>query len=390
MEILTIIMDNEKVIYKDSSGILFSNGQSCIYRSHGNEISFTPNSENGCISIFEYKDSILLSWHDKNESFNVSYNGYSRIPYYGEQEKHVELIKAEDSLIYEEAIPFNDNAKHRIVYNMKRKKEEHYVINQSLIIQLDKFAKFDTYSDFNSFSVIYEIDSDIVIHYEKAKHITNSMGLLMPDYKEERIKNVKKWGRLTKKRGETTIVFPIVKVETEHDDILISLISGEIIQGDFKETQITTKNLNNDLLYYQRKEYVLVDNSFFIYTAEEVFDCTFKNKSKLRYGTLLDTFLGYAAFEKEQVLRIIIYEITDRGMVLRYPSYYYKYGKEGTLIICDNRFRNMSIIFNIESKRFSYEFDEDFVKKKGLIRIDDNYTILDALEGEHDAYWNID
>jgi len=40
--------------------------------------------------------------------------------------------------------------------------------------------------------------------------------------------------------------------------------------------------------------------------------------------------------------------------------------------------------------KVSYEFDEDFVKKKGLIRIDDNYTILDALDGEHDAYWNID
>lgn len=359
-------MDNEKVIYKDSYGILFFNGRSCIYRSHGNEISFTPNSGNEYIHIFEYKDSILMSWHDKNESFNVSYNGYTRSPFYGKQEKHVELIKAKGSLVYEETIPFNNDAKHRIVYNMERKKEEHYVINRSLIIQLDKFAKFDTFRNHNCFSVIYEIDSDIVVHYEKERRITSSMGLLMPDFKEERIKNVKKWGRLTKKRGETTIVFPIVRVETEHDDILISLISGEIIHGDFKEAQITTKNLSSDLLYYQRKEFVLVDNSFLIYTAEEVFDCTFKNKSKLRYGTLIDSFLGYAAFEENQILRIIIHEITDRGMSLRYPSYYYKYGKEGTLVLRDNRFRNMNIIFNIEKKDSPMNLMKFLSSKKDL------------------------
>ena len=200
-------MDNEKVIYKDSSGILFSNGQSCIYRSHGNEISLLLTLKMGVLASLNIKIAYCCRGMTRMKVLMLAITDILEFHTMVNKKSMLELIKAEDSLIYEEAIPFNDNAKHRIVYNMKRKKEEHYVINQSLIIQLDKFAKFDTYSDFNSFSVIYEIDSDIVIHYEKAKHITNSMGLLMPDYKEERIKKCQKMGKINEEKRRNDYCF---------------------------------------------------------------------------------------------------------------------------------------------------------------------------------------
>lgn len=208
--------------------------------------------------------------------------------------------------------------------------------------------------------------------------------------------------RITKHEGNVTYLFSFFVLETEGRRIIINLKSMKCIEKSFKTLFPTSFSLrSNDysgamerFVIKQKEEYLCIDNG--IYDEELNKVATLATKWDAN-PSVLDTYDCFVAVS-DSCKNIHIFKwapwnksnIEECKYICRVDAEIKVVG----LIIDDDFNSNGYAPFDPIKQKFAIDVDE--IKKhrhpKAPLEYNDNeeYCIMDALDGDPDAYWNID
>ncbi len=226
------------------------------------------------------------------------------------------------------------------------------------------------------------------------------------------IENIKKWYRLSRIEGFYTLLFDFYVIETYETTVLFNLKTLKSVELSFQVILPTSFEFCTD--YYLNKhlskslinlytQYVCVDNKIYDENLNVVLEYKPRPKSKI---TLLDTYGNYIAYMFNNEIRIVLASPTFDGFE----------SKEAKYVCCENIFENEIaikvidfirttkfnhiissndlIMFNPKTHKFIIDVkqieEEDRYRRKHAISTPEHYSIWDALDGDAEAYWNID
>ena len=230
------------------------------------------------------------------------------------------------------------------------------------------------------------------------------------------IDNVKKWYRLTREEGYYKLFYNFCIVETIESKILINLKTLKFSTISFHKIFPTTLDFNRS--YYINKhmaknlinmhwQYICVDNKIYDEKLNVIVEIKPRFNGEI---SLLDTIGRYVAvLEKHtndhEIHIFLVYSIHGNfGSVdTRYICFYDK-SKKSTALKVDiysllpTPYRNQKDDSLISFAPNTYKFiidtqrieEDEQDRRERDYGIEDHYSIWDALEGDPEAYWNID
>lgn len=266
-------------------------------------------------------------------------------------------------------------------YEICRNEYDHYITN---II----------YNNGNSVSVVTRVDHTIKI--------------------VRTFENVINWSRLSRIEGECELFFDYFIVKTLDSSILINLKTLKFLEISYQRILPTTFEFHSKY-YLQKpaqklvnmfKQYVCVDNIIYDQNLNAVLDLKADNRQDI---TLLDTIGNYIAIlnnwgVNNEILILFVDSINGEFKCIdtRYTCYYdkfidgiaLKYKYDDRIRIPFHGFSDGYLIsFNPKYLMFFVNTDQlnkDFKNRKTNYVIKEHYSIWDALDGDPEAYWNID
>ena len=218
------------------------------------------------------------------------------------------------------------------------------------------------------------------------------------------IPSVKDWYIFSKDCNHNKVFYPYLILKHIEGDITIwSLVSSKSIKGNFKN--IAPISFNFDKKHFSSKNAIFFDSyctaicvddniynddfSILAYKKQGNIE-TWKIFDAMKLGTLLDTCGEFVAYERGGIYIIKVNHV-DRQF---YPISYIYGQKDDTpflnLVEKAPFYESLYIHFNLQTMKF--EIDKDFMRIETSRKPEfvDHYGIMDALDGNSEAYWNID
>lgn len=349
--------------------------QSVEYR----EYAWTDRKKSNCIS---YEDGHAIRFEYKKIVINL--NDYSVL--YAEKDSTV--LESEPS-----------------VYKIRKYNHQLQLINYCLGYFSDDKWRYKKICDLNNETYYHTYYTDYSLRIISLEGSDLRVISLNKEGTEEEnifLNQVDKLYRLTRKEGCVTYLFSFFVLETEGKRIIINLKSLKCIERSFKTLIPTSFSFRGSdysgnkerFVIKQKEEFLCIDNSIYNEDLDKVATLTTKWDTN---PVVLDTYDRFVAVSDSQnIIHIFKWAPWNNANVeeCNYNCWSEAEQKVVGLIVNDEFQSNRLAPFNPIMKKFS--IDIDGIKKhhhqKKSVENDDyeEYSIMDALDGDPDAYWNID
>lgn len=214
-----------------------------------------------------------------------------------------------------------------------------------------------------------------------------------------------KWQRVIRKVGNYTYFYFFFTLKEDGMTFILNTrtLKCSSIQGTNHKIIPLVLDLSRDTfthkgkeIYKTYKEYICIDN----WVIDSNFNQTFIETKYNSHLTVLDSLDYYVAAEDSQGIHLFKIDYSGRSLIIKESQYFYKRLNDNKVgLFIDDNLANLSTVdyFNPLDKKFFVDVSK--IKKKNkwaeerrLQELDpaEHYGLMDALDGEVDAYWNID
>lgn len=364
-------------------------------------VSISIHVDKGCLDKNQHHQYIEYSWNERKKEGLLFYENGKAVKF---QNKKIIIDSDNYSILYaEKETSVYDNTPN--VYKIIKYDNYLSVIENDLVVfdkdtynyqkicSLNSTTYYHTCNWNNNFRVICQNGSDVKIIS------LNSKGIIEQNLV---INDVEELYRLTRNDGNVTYLFSFFVLKTKGTHIILNLKNLLCIEKDFmyvtptsfsvKEKDFLVKN--ERFVIKQGQEYLCIDNTIYDEELNKVTSIRTKWDANPTILDIYDCFIAVSDFRNN--IHILKWIPSNEAKIEE--SYYVckidKAGKDIGLIVVDEWKNNNCAPFYPIKKKFVVDIDSIRYAHERKVSVDydehDDYSIMDTLDGEPDAYWNID
>ena len=373
--------------------------------------------KNNYWTLYKNEEERVLYFESKNDlcfhynTFHITHNTCGLDSYYGWNDGHsngISIIYHSQRILYMKGV---NKGNSRVIAIVTEYDFDLNIISKYITVYGDKVC--DYYLTKGQFE--YIIDGDFVsVIYQTFKNNKYSLDLYIynddTDYATSLLKwdNVKSWKRLTFEYNNKLYKSPFVLIETDRESSLFNIFTlGQIDVTGIKYIHPIVRAFNYRDVTLKHSEEFVINSNIFVLLDKSLYDEGLNFVLSLPLSgciNIIDVFYNFIAVsDKDKDLHVYVFNFDKKSLYEVHTHYVTGINKEPDKLIFESSSKYIDgIYFDCIDHKFKVDLDvvnkklkqinEELRKNRVYETYDDydDYGLMDALDGDPDAYWNID